>query len=127
MNVAGVSYDLAPVKVYGQYASVKNENTVTSNNTTLGNSQRHATSIGARYNIGDSYFFAQVSNGKNQITGTATAAPYQGDWKGHSFGYKHALSKRTLAYVGAGKAEYGTAAGAKSTVKETAFGLLHAF
>lgn len=121
MAVLGVSYDFAPVKVYGQYASVENKNTMST--TYASSDKRHAMSLGARYAIGDSYFFAQVSNGKNQITGTNTDR----DWKGHSFGYKHALSKRTLAYIGAGKAEFGTSATEKSTFKETAFGLQHAF
>jgi len=121
MAVLGVSYDFAPVKVYGQYATVENKDTLS---TTYANSdKRHAMSAGARYAIGDSYLFAQVSTGKNQITGTNTDR----DWKGYSLGYKHYLSKRTLAYVGAGKAEFGTGATTKSTVKETAFGLQHNF
>jgi len=121
MAVLGVSYDFAPVKVYGQYATVENKDTLS---TTYANSdKRHAMSAGARYAIGDSYLFAQVSTGKNQITGTNTDR----DWKGYSLGYKHYLSKRTLAYVGTGKAEFGTGATTKSTVKETAFGLQHNF
>ena len=121
MSVLGVSYDFAPVKVYGQYSSIKNEDTYTTAYTN--NDKRHAMSLGARYAIGDSYFFGQVSNGKNQITATNTDY----DWKGHSFGYKHYMSKRTLAYVGVGKTEFGTSATTKTVSKETAFGIQHNF
>jgi GBP family porin len=121
MSVLGASYDLAPIKVYGQTMSVKNEDTYTTAYTN--NNKRKATSVGARYMIGDSYFFAQVSSGKNQITGTDTDY----DWKGSGYGYKHALSKRTVAYVGIGKTEFGTTATTTATTKETILGLQHAF
>ena len=123
-TVLGVSYDLSVAKLYGQYASTANEDTL---NATKNWSKRHATSVGVRVPFGKAWAFAQLSNGKNQITGGASAAGYEGDWKGHTVGVKYDMSKRTYAYVGAGSAKFGTTATTESKASQYAMGLVHSF
>ena len=126
VTAAAVSYDLGVVKLFGVYGKVA----VTDVNKSASTSQlgtRTTENVGVRYPYGatGSFAFAQYSTGKIGYNTSGTTR--DGDWTGYTVGVKNYISKRTYAYLNAGKTSYDYAD--TKTLKASQFGagLVHNF
>jgi len=117
-TVLAADYDLTVAKLFAEYGKVD----VTNENADATLNNRHAVSVGARVPVGKAWFFAQVSEGKQQNT-----TGYDGDWKGYSVGARYELSKRTYAYIVNGESKYDYTATSQLKAKQYGAGLVHNF
>jgi len=117
-TVLAADYDLTVAKLFAEYGKVD----VTNENADATLNNRHAVSVGARVPVGKGWFFAQVSEGKQQNN-----TGYDGDWKGYSVGARYELSKRTYAYIVNGESKYDYTATSQLKAKQYGAGLVHNF
>ena len=126
VTAAVVSYDLNVVKLFAEYGKVAVSDSVKlASASQLGT--RSTENVGIRYPYGatGSFVFAQYSTGKIGYNTSGTTR--DGDWKGYTVGVKHALSKRTQAFVNYGASSYDYAD--TKTLKASQFGagMIHSF
>jgi len=127
--ILGASFDFGMAKLYGQFANVKVDNSLSA--TAAGSGKRTYETLGV--NVPFTPVFAgyvQTSFGKNQMVTAAGTAADKRNMSAYAVGVKYDFSKNTSAYadVGTAKLNAGTVAGAiGSKVDQVAIGLVHSF
>lgn len=129
-TVFGISYALPVAKLFGQYAEVRTDDSAA---VAVGEGKRRGYSIGAQFPLGAATPFLQYSRGDKNEVYNAGFASEKRDYTGYSLGVNYAFSKRTSAYIVAGRtnleAGSGTTANTGVEVKNTeaTFGVVHSF
>jgi predicted porin len=101
--VFGLSYDFGFLKVTGQYADIKLDDSIAT--MAVGVGKRSHENIGVSVPVGAGTLFAQVSKGKQEQIAAANVASVSRDLSGFTLGGKYAFTKGTWAYASYGNSE----------------------
>jgi predicted porin len=128
ISILAGSYDLGVAKLFAEYASIQNDDAITT--LAKGTGKRSYESIGVDVPFGTVLGFFQFSHGSMNQVATAGTASNSRSMSGYTLGAKYSLTKRTSGYVSVGntKLDQGTAAGETGIkVDQFALGLVHSF
>ena len=103
VGVFGVSYDFGFLKLTGQYADIKLDDSIAAN--AVGEGKRSHENLGVSVPVGAGTLFAQISKGKQDQVAAATVASVSRDLSGFTVGGKYNFTKGTYAYVSYGQSE----------------------
>jgi predicted porin len=101
--VFGVSYDFGFLKLTGQYADIKLDDSIATN--AVGEGKRSHENIGVSVPVGAGTLFAQISKGTQDQVAAATVASVSRDLSGFTVGGKYNFTKGTYAYFSYGQSE----------------------
>lgn len=122
ITILGGSYDFGAAKLIGEYAQIKNDDSVASSK-----AKNSYLSIGGQAPVGEKFLaFAQISSGKVNYGSTGDADQ---TIKGYTVGGKYNMAKSTYGYASIGNIkqdeQVGTNPGYK--IDQFALGLVHVF